>query len=73
MQPEHPVHLGGDALVVGGDQSGAAFVADQAEEFGEDDVGGGLVEIAGRLVGEDEGRPVGERTGDGNALLLAAR
>ena len=72
MQPQHPVHLGGDALVVGGDEGGAAFVADQAEEFGEDDVGGGLVEIAGGLVGEDQSGPVGERAGDGDALLLAA-
>ena len=43
------------------------------EEFGEDDVGGGLVEIAGGLVGEDQRRAVGERAGDGDALLLAAR
>ena len=43
------------------------------EEFGEDDVGGMLVEIAGRLVGEDQRRPVGERAGDRDALLLAAR
>ena len=42
------------------------------EEFGEDDVGGGLVEIAGRLVGEHQRGPVGERAGDGDALLLAA-
>ena len=48
-------------------------LADQAEEFGEDDVGGGLVEIAGGLVGEDQSGPVGERAGDGDALLLAAR
>ncbi len=53
MEPKHPVHLRGDALIVGGDQSGAAFVADEAEEFGEDDVRRSLVEIAGGLVGED--------------------
>ena len=69
---EHPVHLGGDPLIVGGDEGGAAFAADQAQEFGEDDVGGGLVEIAGGLVGEDQSGPVGERAGDGDALLLAA-
>ena len=72
VEPQNPVHLGGDPLVVGGDQGGAAFLADQAEEFGEDDVGGGLVEIAGGLVGEDQSRAVGERAGDRDALLLAA-
>src|SRR5438309_5266042 len=73
VEVEDAVHLGGDALVVGGDEGGAAFAADELEEFGEDDVGGLLIEIAGRLVGEDEQRPVGERAGDGDALLLAAR
>ena len=73
VQPQHPIHLGGDPLVVGGDEGGAAFVANEAEEFGEDDVGGALVEIAGRLVGEDQGRPVGERPRDGDPLLLAPR
>ena len=73
MQPQHPVHLGGDALIVGGDEGGAAFAADQLQEFGEDDVGGSLVEVAGGLVGQDQRRLVGERAGDGDALLLAAR
>ena len=31
------------------------------------------VEVAGRLVGEDDLRPAGEGAGDGDALLLAAR
>ena len=30
------------------------------------------VEVAGRLVGEDEGRPADERPGDRDALALAA-
>ena len=33
----------------------------------------GAVEIAGRLVGQDDRRIVGQRAGDGDALLLAAR
>ena len=73
MQADHAVHLGREALVVGRDQRGAALAADQVEEFGEDDVGGVLVEIAGRLVGENQRRLVGERAGDRDALLLAAR
>ena len=31
------------------------------------------VEVAGRLVGEQHGRPAHEGAGDGDALLLAAR
>ena len=73
VEAKHAVHLRGDPFVVGGDQRGTAFLADQAEELGENDVGGVLVEVAGRLVGKDEGRPVGKRAGDGDALLLAAR
>ena len=39
-----------------------------------DDLAAGLaVEVAGRLVGEEERRIVGERARDGDALLLAAR
>ena len=60
-------------LIVGRDQRRAAFAAHQVQEFGEDDVGGVLVEIAGRLVGEHQRRLVGERAGDRDALLLAAR
>ena len=33
---------------------------------------GPRVEIAGRLVGQKDARPVGQRAGDGDALLLAA-
>ncbi len=57
---------------MGGDQSGAALLADEAEEFGEDEVGGAFVEIAGGLVGEDQRGLVGEGAGDGDSLLLAA-
>ena len=73
MQPHDAVHLRGDALVVSRDQRRAALAAHEAEELGEDDVGGVLVEIAGRLVGQHQRRLVGERAGDGDALLLAAR
>ena len=41
---------------------------------GPEDMAGGLrVEIAGRLVGEEHARRVGDRPRDGDALLLAAR
>jgi hypothetical protein len=73
MEAQDAVHLGGDPLIVGRDQRGTAFAAHQIEEFAEHDIGGGFVEVAGRLVGEDQRWLVGERAGDGDALLLAAR
>ena len=39
----------------------------------EDLAAGRVVEVAGRLVGEQEGRPGDEGPGDGDALLLAGR
>ncbi len=47
--------------------------AHQLIERGEDVVGGVDVEIAGRLVGEQDARRIGDRARDGDALLLAAR
>ena len=72
MKPDHPIHFCRDPFIVGGDERGAAFVTDEIEEFGEDDVGGRLIKVAGWFIGEDEGRAVGERAGDRNALLLSA-
>ena len=43
------------------------------EQQVDDVVAGAAVEIAGRLVGEQDRRIVGERAGDRHALLLAAR
>ena len=67
------VHAGGEVQVVGGDQGGEAGRLDQRGEGPEHVVGGLGVEIAGRLVGEQDARAVGDRAGDGDALLLAAR
>ena len=50
----------------------AALVARPPQ--GVEDLGAGrVVEVAGRLVGEQERRPGDERAGDGDALLLAGR
>src|SRR5206468_3453406 len=49
-----------------------ALAGERAEQVG-DGVGGGLVELAGRLVGEDDTRLGRERPRDRDALLLAAR
>src|SRR5438132_414747 len=64
VQPDDAIHLLGDALVVRGDERRTPFAAHEVQELGEDDVGGVFVEVAGGLVGEDQGRLVGERAGD---------
>ena len=64
-------HLHDHAVVGAGDDGDAFAVAEVAEEA-EDGAGGGGVEFAGGLVGEDEAGLAGERAGDGDALLFAA-
>jgi len=75
VTPSTPVPAAalGEVEVVGDEHQGAAAVALQPEQELDDRVAGALVEIAGRLVGdEDRGvRRHGAR--DGDALLLAAR
>ncbi len=70
-QVEDPVGDRRGARVVGDHHDrlavGCAHVAQQRE-----DLGARLrVEVAGRLVGEDDGRPRDQRAGDRDALLLA--
>ncbi len=57
---------------MGRDQRGHPGLAHEVQELLEHVLGGLRVEVAGRLVGEKEPRPVGEGAGDGGALLLAA-
>src|SRR3954453_22311375 len=64
-------HRGGDRLVGDHDHRLAELV-DGAAQQAEHLLGGVRVQVAGRLVGEQHGRPVHERAGDGDALLLAA-
>ena len=54
-------------------RAGGALLADQRRQRIEDEVAGRRIEIAGRLVGEDDARMVGGSSGNGDALLLAAR
>ena len=58
---------------MGDEDERRAAVALQGEEEVDDRAAGGLVEIAGRLVGDEDGRVRHDRAGDGDALLLAAR
>ena len=57
-------------VVRGDDERGALPLRCIEQQLGD---GGGsvVVEIGRRLVGEYERRPIHQRTGDGNALLLA--
>lgn len=57
---------------MGGDQHGGAVIVKIEKQFQdfERQIG---VEIAGRLVGEQDGRPVDNGAGDADALLFAAR
>ena len=54
-----------------GDEGGEAGRLDQRSKGPEHMVGGLRVEVAGRLVGEQDARAVGDAAVDGDALLLA--
>ena len=61
----------GDVLLVRHHDDGVALPREFREE--RQDFRAGLgVEVAGRLVGQQDGRPVHQRAGDGDALALAA-
>ena len=60
------------AGVVGDHDDRLAEVVDRAAQQGEHVAPGARVEVAGRLVGEDDGRARDQRARHGDALLLAA-
>ncbi len=62
----------GEARAVGDEEEAGAGGGDEVEEEGDDGVAGGLVEVAGGLVGEDEAGAGRKGAADGDALLLAA-
>ena len=66
------VHAAGELHVVGRDQRGEAGGAHELRQRVEHVVGGARVEIAGRLVGQQDARRIGDRARDRDALLLAA-
>src|SRR5688572_33088053 len=63
----------GRPRIMGDHDDGLAEVAVEQLQDREDLVGGGAVEVAGRLVGEQELWIRDDRAGDRDALLLAAR
>ena len=54
------------------DQRGEAGATDEIEQHRRHFIGGAVIEIAGRLVAQEQLRPVGERAEDRNALLLTS-
>src|SRR3954469_2763320 len=62
----------GDVRLVGDQDHGVARPVELVEEL-HDLLGSGRVEVAGGLVGEQDGRLVDQGAGDGHALALAAR
>ena len=67
-----PGHARGDVSVVGDDHDGHPQVVEFVEER-QDGLAGGLVEVAGGLVGQHDGRAAHQGPGDGDPLALAAR
>ena len=63
----------GQVEIVGDEHQGGAAIPLQGEQQVDDGVAGRLVEIAGRLVGDEDRRVGHDGAGDGDALLLAAR
>src|SRR5437660_11461667 len=66
------VEAAGEIEVVRRDQCGEPGMTDEIEEGAEDAVAGRVIQVAGRLVAEQDPGVVGERPGDRDALLLAA-
>ncbi len=64
---------GGEAIVVGHEDEGRPPITLEAKEQVHDLAAGGLVEVAGGLVGHQDRRIGCDGAGDGDALLLAAR
>ena len=68
---DDPLGVFGDVTLVGHHQDGVALVL-QALEQPHYLLAGLAVEVAGRFVGEDDGRTRRQRAGDGDALALTA-
>ena len=71
-QEHHPVGIGRAVGVVGDHDDGLAELGHRAAQEGQHLGGGVRVQVARRLVGEDQLGPADEGPGAGAALLLAA-
>src|SRR5687768_994244 len=70
-EDHHPPGMGGDVGLVGHHDDGLPLVV-QGLEDPHDLLAGGAVEVAGRLVGQQDGRLVHQRPRDRDPLPLAA-
>src|SRR5258708_16058749 len=71
-QPHHTVAARGQRGIVGDEHERGAALRMSCEQKIDDLRPGGLVEVAGRLVGDEDGWVWRERAGKRDALLLAA-
>lgn len=72
-QPEDPIQTADDLFIVGdGDDRRLLLDRELAKKI-HDDARPLGIERGGRLVGEDDPRPIGQHPGDRDALRLAAR
>ncbi len=67
------IHSPGQFEIVGGDDGRQSRSTDKLRERIEHMVGRMRIEIAGRLVGQQDTRRIGDRTGNRHTLLLTAR
>ena len=73
LEGDDAIEAAGEIEIVGRDQCRETGTADQVEECLQHAFAGRLIEIAGWFVAEQDLGVVGERAGDRDALLLAAR
>ena len=72
FEAQHPIALRGQSGIVRGHHGGQAVLAVHLAQQGMQGIGGRLVKIAGRFVGQQEGGPRDKRARHGDPLLLAA-
>ena len=70
---DDPVGVVGHVRLVGHEEHGDTHLLVEPDEGGDDLLAGAAVQIACRLVGQDERWPGYQRAGDGHPLLLPAR
>src|ERR1700682_494698 len=72
FERDNAIETTGEIEIVGCDQCGEAVMTAELQEGVQDALAGRVIEVAGRLVAEQDPGVVGERPGDRDALLLAA-
>ena len=73
FEPHQPRHPPGKLDVMRRYQGADALLADRSQEFAVNLIRCPGIKIPGRLVSQEQLRPIGQSAGNGHALLLAAR